>query len=214
MTGLGEDGGSVRRKNRIGCLVLAAGAGERFDGIKQLADLGGKPLLEYALATARAVEAGRRIVVLGANADAILDRVDLLGIEAVRSGHWRDGQSASLRTGIRALSDLEAAVILLGDQPLVTTAAVDRLLHHRTGRDQAIRASYGGRPGHPVIVERSLFSSIDRLTGDQGARDLLERARTLEVPCDDIADPFDIDVESDLIEARARLKAPQRVDRT
>lgn len=149
----------------------------------------------------------QRVLVLGANATTILDRIPLHAIEPVLCARWQDGMSASLRTGIEALSELDAVVVLLGDQPFITKEAVDRLLQNRTGRDQATRSSYEGRPGHPVILERSIYERIRKLSGDEGGRRILARARTPEVPCDDIADPFDIDRPVDLAEAHVRLAA-------
>lgn len=192
------------RPDRIGCLVLAAGAGRRFAGVKQLAELDGRPLLDHALAVAAGVDFDRRAVVLGANAEAILDRVPLRGLAPIRCERWEEGMSASLRAGVEAFADLDAVVVLLGDQPFVTARAVDRLLSRRTGRDDATRATYDGQPGHPVVIERSLFGRIAGLEGDEGARRLLARARTLEVPCEDVSDPFDIDRPADLAAARAK----------
>ena len=88
---------------RVGGLVLAAGEGSRFGGTKQLAPLGGRPLLEHALASVAVLDP--RVVVLGHEAQAILAAVDLRGVEAVVCEDWREGQAASLRCGLLALGD-------------------------------------------------------------------------------------------------------------
>lgn len=200
-------GNSQGRRERIGCLVLAAGAGTRFGGNKQLADLGGRPLLTHAIGVADSLDVDQRVLVLGSGAEAILRELRPGDIEPVRCPEWRKGISASLKTGIEALTDVDAVVVLLGDQPFVTAAAVNRLLERRSGRYRAIRATYRSGPGHPVVIERSLLAAIGNLEGDQGARQILDRDRTLEVPCDEVADPFDIDSRDDLIAARSRLAA-------
>ena len=80
---------------RIGGLVLAAGEGSRFGGTKQLAAVGGRPMLEHALASVAALSP--RVVVLGHEAEAILAAVSLQGAQPVVCRDWASGQSASLR---------------------------------------------------------------------------------------------------------------------
>ena len=93
--------------------MLAAGAVPRFGGTKQLADLDGRPLLQHAIDAANA-ETGleRVVVVLGHEAERIRAAVDLGRAEVVIAEGWDEGQAASLRTGVRAAGDAEAAVVL------------------------------------------------------------------------------------------------------
>lgn len=189
----------------IGCLILAAGAGRRFGGGKQLAPLAGRPLLEHTLAQAAAAPVDRVVVVLGDGGAEIAAKVDLHGAEPLVCDGWAEGMASPLRTGIAALDGCAAAVILLGDQPLIAPAAVARVLAGRGAEWDAVRASYGGRPGHPVLIERRLFAAIAGLRGDTGARELLAAARTRELPCDDVADPLDVDSVADLRAAEQAL---------
>ena len=118
----------------IGAVVLAAGEGSRFGGPKHLAELDGRPLLEHVLIALAAVPAVERIVlVLGARADEIRARVDLHGAEVVIADDWAEGQAASLRAGLTALDDTDGALILLGDQPGMTPAAIEAVLAHFDG---------------------------------------------------------------------------------
>ena len=103
----------------IGGIVLAAGAGTRFGGGKQLALLDGRPLLEHAVRGMTSAPVGRVIVVLGAEAEHVLARVDLHGAEPVVCERWSEGQSASLACGLGEMADCEAVVVTLGDQPRV-----------------------------------------------------------------------------------------------
>jgi molybdenum cofactor cytidylyltransferase len=182
----------------IGGLVLAAGAGKRFGGVKQLAELRGRPLLEHVLAQAAQAQLDSLVVVLGANAARITDEVDLHGAQPVVCRDWRQGMGASLKRGLEALSEAEAAVVLLGDQPLVGEPAIRRLLSARGGGAEAIRATYGGQPGHPVVLERTLFPRLLELQGDVGARDVLAGGLVREIACDGIAEPADVDTRADL----------------
>jgi molybdenum cofactor cytidylyltransferase len=198
----------------IGGLVLAAGAGTRFGGAKQLAELDGIPLLEHSLRAMAAVPVGRVVVVLGANADHIAAGVDLHGAEPVVCPRWEEGQSASLACGLAALADCDAVVVTLGDQPRISPDAIRRVISVRdthvgadaprgTGEAAAVRATYGGRPGHPVLLERELFESLRNVTGDRGARNLLLSVQVLDVPCDDLGGGEDVDTRAELDALRA-----------
>jgi CTP:molybdopterin cytidylyltransferase MocA len=188
-------------------MVLAAGAGARFGEPKQLAVLRGRPLLEHSLRTLAGSALERRLVVLGSAAERILAEVDLHGAEPVVCEEWKRGQAASLAAGIRAASGAEAVVIILGDQPLISPAAIERVIGARGWGAVAVRATYGGAPGHPVLLEHELFASALRLRGDAGARALLEdhRDRVRDVPCDGLGSPADVDTPASLVE----LEAPE-----
>ena len=186
---------------RIGGLVLAAGEGSRFGGTKQLAAVGGRPMLEHALASIAALSP--RVVVLGHEADAILAAVDLQGARAVVCPEWGEGQAASLRCGVAALGDVDAAVVVLGDQPRITAGAVAAVAGAATpgappARPTAARATYGGRPGHPVLLGRALLDRVGELHGDVGFRDLLRGQDILDVEVGGLADPIDIDTQEEL----------------
>ena len=117
----------------IGGVVLAAGEATRFGGPKQLAELDGRPLLEHALRAVSAVPAiDRIVVVLGAHAEEIRAKVDFLDAEPIVCEDWREGQAASLRTGLAALGDVEAALVTLGDQPRITPQVIAMALDDST----------------------------------------------------------------------------------
>ena len=185
----------------IGGLILAAGEGRRFGSPKQLAPLHGRPLLEHALlAMAGARSIGAVVVVLGAHAQAIREAVELHGAQAVLATDWADGQSASLRAGVAALAErVEAITITLGDQPGMTAAAIDAVAAARDRGSLAVRATWAGRPGHPVLLERALFAKVGELRGDEGARSLLDHARVRLVACDGLGEDADIDTPAQLV---------------
>jgi CTP:molybdopterin cytidylyltransferase MocA len=180
----------------IGGLVLAAGEGRRFGGTKQLAEVRGRPLLEHALDAV--ADLSPRVVVLGHEAERIAAAVDLQGARPVTCEEWREGQSASLRCGIAALGDVDAVLVVLGDQPGITRAAVAAVVAAARGDEDAVRATYGGTPGHPVLVKRALLDRAGELRGDAGFRDLLERAGVRDVELGSLADPADVDTPAAL----------------
>jgi molybdenum cofactor cytidylyltransferase len=186
----------------IGGLVLAAGAATRFGAQKQLAELDGVPMLEHSLRTMGSAAVGRVIVVLGSAADEIAARVNLHGAEPVVCARWEEGQSASLACGLAELADCEAVVVTLGDQPRVSPDAINRVIDGRNG-SSAIRATYNGNPGHPVLLERELFEQLRDVSGDKGARNLLLSVPVRDMPCDDLGGGEDVDTPSELDALRA-----------
>lgn len=185
----------------IAGIVLAAGAGQRFGATKQLAELDGLPLLEHAVRAVTSCGLDRVVVVLGSRAADVLEQVDLHGAESIVCERWGEGQAASLACGLAEIPEADAVVVTLGDQPGVTTEAVRRVVAARNG-GSAVRATYGGRPGHPVVIERRLIPSLRDVTGDAGARGVLARASTREVPCDDLGGGADVDTPADLLALR------------
>ena len=181
-------------------LVLAAGAGRRFGSPKQLAMFEGRPLLEHVLlAMAGARRLDGVVVVLGAHAEAVLAGVERHGASAVICADWEEGQAASLRTGVAAVAGrADAVVVTLGDQPAIDARAIDRVVASRDGVSLAVRASYRGRPGHPVLLERALLERVAALRGDAGARGLLAGATVKLVPCDGLGSDLDIDTVEEL----------------
>jgi molybdenum cofactor cytidylyltransferase len=187
----------------IGGLILAAGAGTRFGGEpKQLADLHGRPLLEWAVAAQSSVPALERIVVvLGAYADEILARADLLDAEPVVCADWEYGQSASLRCGLKALAGAGKVIVTLGDAPLLTPQVVAMFID----QPPRTRAIYHGRPGHPVVLGRPEIAALTSLRGDRGARDVLRGARVLEAG--HLCSGRDVDTPEDLEAIRDEARA-------
>jgi molybdenum cofactor cytidylyltransferase len=187
----------------IGGIVLAAGAATRFGGGKQLAELGGRPLVEWALRAMAASPVGRIVVVLGCGSESVVESVDLHRAQPVICDRWQEGQSASLACGLGALDGVDAAVVTLGDQPRMRPEAINRVIGSRGPGAAAVRATYGGEPGHPVLLERELFEPLRDVTGDHGARHVLVSATTVEVPCDDLGGGEDVDTRAQLDALRA-----------
>jgi CTP:molybdopterin cytidylyltransferase MocA len=190
----------------IGGVILAAGEGRRFGGAKLAAELDGTALLDHAVTAMLAVPAIERVVVvLGAHAGEVSARTDLAGVETLVCERWSEGLSASLIAGIEELREAEAVVVTLGDQPFVTAQVIAAIVDQLDDSRPAARATYGGRPGHPVLIKRTLFERVRSLSGDQGARDLLAEAGAQELECGHLCRPDDIDTPDDLEAARRQF---------
>jgi CTP:molybdopterin cytidylyltransferase MocA len=184
----------------IGALILAAGEGRRFGGPKQLATVGGRALIERVVDNVLAVPALDPVaVVLGARADEIRARADLRGVPVVLAADWAEGQAASLRAGVAALGGVEAVVVLLADQPFITPQVIAGAMDHfAPAACDAVRTTYDGRPGHPVVLGRRVLDAVPGLRGDTGARDLLASFRVRNWEAGHLCDPTDIDTPDQL----------------
>jgi molybdenum cofactor cytidylyltransferase len=190
----------------IGGLVLAAGAGVRFGegsgASKLLAELNGRPLLEYAIrAQCEVSEIDRVVVVLGSRASSIVSAVSFGRAEPIVCPDWERGQSASLRFGLAALSGVDRVIVTLGDEPLITSSVVAMFV----GQPPGTRAVYDGRPGHPVVLGAEQIRALSSVRGDQGARSVLRGGRVIE--CAGMCSGRDVDTPSDLEAIRHEARA-------
>jgi molybdenum cofactor cytidylyltransferase len=184
----------------ISAIVLAAGAATRFGASKQLAPIGGKPLLEHVLGALRASVIDDVVVVLGAHADAIRRHVGFTSERVVLNSDYALGMSTSIQAGLRALpADVEAAMIVLGDQPYVRARTLDALVgEYRRTRAAAVIPAYRGTRGNPVIVDRALFAELLALRGDVGGRSIFATHHVTVLDVDDPGVIADIDTAGDL----------------
>ncbi len=190
------------RASGVSAILLAAGAGSRFGGDKLLAPFEGRPLIEATLSELRRAPVDEAIVVLGSEGERLRRLCSSYGVRPVENPNWAEGMSTSVLAGLQACEPgTRAAVVALADQPLVGAEAVERLVEaFERGAEVAV-ATYGGKPRNPVLFARRVWPLLEsELSGDRGARVVLERYPELvtEVPCDDVADPADVDTVEDL----------------
>jgi CTP:molybdopterin cytidylyltransferase MocA len=162
---------------------------------KATLEVAGRTLLDRALMTLADAGCTPLVAVLGATAAP----VGCSSTAFVVNPDWESGMASSLRVGLAHASG-EAAVVALVDQPGITPECVRRLLAtHRPGF--ASVATFGGQLRTPVLLDKLLWDEVARaVTGDAGARHWLRRnpERVIQIACDDIADPSDLDRPEDL----------------
>ena len=186
--------------NDIAILVLAAGASSRMEGEDKLMQLvDGEPLLRRVARIARSVS--QKVIVtlpVGNTARAkTLAGLDVTQIEVQDSSK---GMSVSLRYGIKALAGQNNAVlILLADMPDVTQTDLQAIIIANLNEpDVVVRAKdASGQPGHPVIFPSRLFPALERMSGDQGARDILKGEEITYVPLPGRNATTDLDTPED-----------------
>ncbi len=187
--------------SRIVAAILAAGTSSRLGTPKQLLLLGDRPVLWHTIQAVKASSVESVLVVLGHQRDEIERRVDLSSCAIIDNPHFAEGQSTSVQAVARAVEDdVDAIVFVLGDQPLLEPDVIDALVRARRERDASIvQPRYAEGRGNPILIGRELFRELRDLTGDMGARPLLQRHQDL-VALLDVSDhrrPADIDTRDD-----------------
>lgn len=188
---------------RFGAVILAAGASTRMGSPKQLLTLDGQPLVVRAVETALASPAWPVVVVLGAHAEKIRPLLTRLPVLIADSPAWAEGMAASIRAGITTLRQfsraLDGALVALCDQPAFSAEVIARLVAAQRASGRSIAAAhYQGRQGAPALFLREHFETLAHLTGEAGARDLLndEPARVTAVALPSLA--HDLDTPADV----------------
>lgn len=186
-----------------GAVVLAAGSSSRMPTHKLLLPFAGKPLIRHAVEAAAASRAAPVVVVTGHAAAAVEAALQGLGVWIVENKDFSKGLSESLKCGLGSLPPAcEAAVILLGDMPLVTAGLIDALIAaFDPARGRAICVPVrGGRRGNPVLWGRQFFPELLALDGDAGAKRLMALHEDVLHPLEvaDDAAFIDIDTRDDL----------------
>jgi molybdenum cofactor cytidylyltransferase len=163
-----------------GAIILAAGASTRMGTNKQLLMVDGRPLVVRAVEAALEGGLWPVIVVLGANAAEIRPVLARHTVLPVENAAWPEGMASSVRAGIGALRqfsrDMDGVLLAVCDQPGFTPEVVRRLRAARetSGRSMAA-ASYAGQVGVPALFSQQHFPALAALTGEQGARVLLQQ---------------------------------------
>lgn len=195
----------------IAAVVLAAGKSSRMGHFKLLADVGGEPMLARVVRAALASQARPVIVVVGNEAAAVERALAGLDVRFVHNADYAAGMSTSVRAGIAAVpQDCAGVLVLLGDMPEVGGGDLDRLIA-AAAPGRIVVPVHGGVRGNPVLWPRSTFARMQALTGDVGAKRLLQdlAADVVEVALGTSGILEDVDTP----EALARLRARRRPGR-
>ncbi|MEL6977984.1 MAG: NTP transferase domain-containing protein, partial [Pseudomonadota bacterium] len=164
---------------RIAGVLLAAGGARRMgaSGHKLLQEIDGAPQIRRAAEALSQAKLSERLVVLGAESDAMAAALAGLDLRRIENPSWRSGMAGSLRAGVLALSpQTDAVIVALADMPLMDAALIDRLaaaFDPDEGREIVRPLGADGAPGHPILFGRRFFEALSGLTGDEGARSVI-----------------------------------------
>jgi molybdenum cofactor cytidylyltransferase len=171
--------------NGCAIIILAAGSSSRMGRPKQLLPYNGKSLLEHTVDTANDADANPVIVVLGANAALLEKEIDEKKVHIVENNEWKEGMASSVRCGLSTLLHIapssDAAIIMVCDQPFVSSSLLNELIAAQKNTGKPIVASqYENAVGPPTLFYKTIFPRLLELKGDAGARKIIEQ-RTSDV---------------------------------
>ncbi|MDH4117727.1 MAG: nucleotidyltransferase family protein [Acidimicrobiia bacterium] len=194
----------------IAGLILAAGGSRRLGRPKQLEPWGrDATLLGTVVDTARSFGLDELWIVLGSEIDEIMEAVDLSDIGVIENPEWEEGLASSIRVGLDALTRMsraDAVFLILGDQPGLDPELVATMITHKArSKRMAIVPKYRYMWGHPVLVDRTLWPRLISLSGDEGAKRLLQaHPEWVEEVWVESLPPRDVDTSADVEELRPR----------
>ena len=201
-----EPVGPGATEGSIAAIVLAAGRASRMGSNKLIAELGGEPIVRRTVRAVLGSRARPVVVVTGHEADAVHHALAGLDVRFVHNPDHADGMSTSLRAGLGALGAVDAALICLADMPTLEARHFDTVIEAFRSGDPAeiIVPTYDRKRGNPVLWPHRYFAEIAALSGDVGARALIEHhadhVRLLAI--DDPAILVDVDTPAALAELR------------
>lgn len=177
--------------DNVGIIILAAGSSSRMGQPKQLMPYKEKTMLRHTAETALASRCkGPKLVVTGALHDELFKEISDLNMSVVHNTNWQMGMATSIHTGLRAMvrahPETSGALIMLCDQPLITTNHLDNLLdifahhHHKV----MVATAFANVVGAPAVFSRDIFEQLYQLKGDKGARQIFDEPpqRLVTVP--------------------------------
>ena len=187
------------KRTRIGCVLMAAGNSTRFGGNKLLTDFFGKTLIERAMEAIPRDKLCRAAVV--SQYDEALSMALDFDFLAVKNDRPEDGVSRTIRLGLDALGDVDAAMFMVADQPCLSRWSTEGLVSFYLKEPDKIAAmAYGARRGNPVIFPKDMFIELRDLTGDTGGSAVIcknqDKLRLYQV--EDELELFDADRAAEL----------------
>ncbi|MEP1097687.1 MAG: nucleotidyltransferase family protein [Cyclobacteriaceae bacterium] len=182
-----------------GLIILAAGTSSRLGRPKQLLEYKGRPLLQHAIDIAVQFEWEASVLVLGANAAQIEEKINPKSLDLIMNENWKEGIASSIRSGLSYLlekrPDLQHVLFLLSDQPYLSIEVVRELLtkHEKTLAITACK--YQDQIGVPVVFSKDFFEELRHLEGDQGAKKIV--MKNMDVVSTVPFDGGEVDVDTD-----------------
>jgi molybdenum cofactor cytidylyltransferase len=186
----------------VGIVILAAGSSSRMNQSKQLLEVKGEPLLLKSVRIALQSQAKKVVVVLGANETAHRKLIDRLSVEIVSNPEWQKGMGSSLKKGLHDILQIfplmQSVIVMVCDQPLLTTAYLNQLIENsKSTKDSIVASYYSNTVGVPALFKKKLFDQLLSIADREGAKSILQENKnaitTIEFP----GGETDLDTRSD-----------------
>lgn len=196
-------------------LILAAGSSSRMKQSKQLLKIDGESLLRKAITVAAKSGVSKMVVVLGANEAKHREEIAGLDPAIITNPEWQNGMGSSLKCGVRFITkefpNTEVAIVLVCDQPLLTSDHLKNLIEHwQTSKRPIVASRYAGSPGVPVLFDRSFFKEILSLGDEHGAKKLVAQHLGQTILVDFPEGAIDLDTPDDLKNFTQRKSQPSK----
>ena len=166
--------------NSCGIINLAAGASTRLGKPKQLLQYRGKTLLAHAINEAVNSNADAVVVVLGKDANLFKKELDEKKVRVAINSSWEEGMASSLRLGLDTLLNdkpyIDAVIFMVCDQPHISSSVLNELIttQQKTTK-QIVTCNYGDSMGPPALLHKKYFEGLMKLSGDTGARKIIQQ---------------------------------------
>lgn len=165
----------------ITAIILAAGQGKRMGQVKQLMPIQGKPMIQHVVDRVISFPFARVVLVTGCAAEQVrsqivIDPSQVDRVKWVLNRDYEQGQHTSFMAGVsHCPKNHEGVMVFLADQPFIKEETITRLIEevqHRSDLSCVIQPVFAEQPGHPVYLSRHVFAHMDKLKGDEGAKNL------------------------------------------
>ena len=158
----------------IWAVILAAGESKRMGLPKMLLTFSGRTMIEKVITNVSESKIDKIIVVLGAYREALVELISKLPVKYCYNDNYKKGMLSSVQCGFRNLpSDFKAVLVFQGDQPLITSNAINEVIEAYLSSGKGIVIPvYKGRRGHPLLIDIKYRDEIEKLNPDKGLRSL------------------------------------------
>jgi len=160
-------------------IVLAAGRSERMGQNKLLLRLNGGTVVDHTLNAIATADIDETVVVLGHNAQEMIEVVTPRrdAVHIVINRDYKRGMTSSFQAGLRSLRHVDAAFLVLGDQPILDANLLELMMRQLADNPETLIVSpiYEGKKGHPVLFRKELFGEILDLSKTETVRDVIHR---------------------------------------
>jgi len=166
--------------NSCGIVILAAGASTRLGKPKQLLQYRGKTLLGHAINEATNSNADAVVVIFGKDADLFKKEIDEKKIRVAINSSWEEGMASSVRLGLDTLLNakpyIDAVIFMVCDQPHISSSILNELIKtQQKTTKQIVSCNYGESIGPPALFHKKYFKELMKLSGDAGARKIIQQ---------------------------------------
>ena len=192
-------------------IILAAGEGKRMGKVKLTLPLGDKQLIEWVLQAVKLTPLDKYFLVVRPEDKDIIKVGKAWGAEIVLNPDFRKGMSTSIKKALLKINtqEVEGFFLILGDQPLITSKIINKLIKSFSpGKGEIIVPYFKDKRGNPVLFDICWKDELMAVTGDVGGRVLIKEhpEKVKRVNISDEVILFDIDQEKDYLKAQMSLK--------